>query len=72
MDVGGVGRLSHAAFRLHSFAVMNSALKGRPGFVSDDYLNAIAAETTVTAMELVVAGVWERRNGGYRVVAETR
>jgi hypothetical protein len=33
----------------------------RPGFVSDDYLTAIAAETTITALELQAAGMWERR-----------
>jgi hypothetical protein len=37
--------------------------------VSDDYLNAIAVETT-TALELEAAGVWERRDGGYLIVAD--
>jgi hypothetical protein len=40
------------------------------GFVSDDYLNAIAAETTTTVLELEAAGMWERRDGGYLIVAD--
>jgi hypothetical protein len=37
--------------------------EGMSGFVSDSYLNAIAAETTTTALELEAAGMWERRDG---------
>lgn len=37
-----------------------SIVDGTPGFVSDDYLNAISAETTVTATELCMVGLWER------------
>jgi hypothetical protein len=59
--------LSRAAFQLHSFGMMNSVRDGKPGFVSDDYLNAIPAETTLTAMELVAAGLWERSTDGYLV-----
>ena len=43
---------------------------GQPGFVSDGYLNAIAAETTTVALELEAAGMWERRDGGYFIVAD--
>lgn len=48
--------------------MVNSVRYGHPGFVCDAYLSAITAETTLTAMELVAAGVWERRAGGYRVL----
>ena len=48
----------------------SSSPTSRPGFVSDDYLNAIAAETTTTVLELEAAGMWERRDGGYLVVAD--
>ena len=66
----GMPVLSRAAFQLHSFGVINSIKDGRPGFVSDDYLNAISAETTTTALELEAAGMWERRDGGYFIVAD--
>ena len=38
--------------------------------MSDDYLNAIEAETTIPALELEAAGMWQRREGGYLVVAD--
>ena len=52
--------LSRAAFQLHGAAIVNSVRDGSPGFISDDYLNAISAETTVTAMELCALGLWKR------------
>lgn len=70
IDFEGIGVLSRAAFHLHSFGIMNSIKDGHPGFVSDEYLNAISAETTVTALELEAAGMWERREGGYFIVAD--
>jgi hypothetical protein len=60
--------LSRAAFQLHSFAIVNSADGDRPGFVPDEYLNSISAETTVTAAELCTAGMWRRVDGGYEVL----
>lgn len=66
----GLGTLSRAAFQLHSYGIMNSIKDGHPGFVSDDYLNAIEAETTTAALELEAAGIWQRRGGGYFVVAD--
>jgi hypothetical protein len=66
----GMPVLSRVAFQLHSFGVINSIKDGRPGFVSDDYLTAISAETTTTALELEAAGMWERRDGGYFIVAD--
>ena len=65
----GMPALSRAAFQLHGAGVVNSIEDGQPGFVSDDYLNAIAAETTTTVLELEAAGMWERRDGGYFIVA---
>lgn len=66
----GMPPLSRAAIQLHTFAGINSIQDGRPGFVSDDYLNAIAAETTTTVLELEAAGMWERREDGYLIVAD--
>lgn len=66
----GMPALSRAAVQLHTFGIVNSIQDGTPGFVSDDYLNAIAAETTTTALELEAAGMWERRPGGYLIVAD--
>jgi hypothetical protein len=56
----GMPTLSRAAFQMHGFGIINSIQDGRPGFVSDAYLNAIAAETTTTVLELEAAGMWER------------
>lgn len=60
--------LSRAAFQLHGFGIINSVRDGHPGFVPDDYLNAISAETSVTATELCMAGMWRRTKGGYEVL----
>ena len=60
--------VSVAAFQLHGFGTINSVEDGHPGFVSDEYLNAVSAETTVTAAELCAAGMWQRVEGGYRVL----
>ncbi len=64
---GGGPIVSREAFQLHGFAMVNSARDGTPGFVSDDYLNAIRAETTSTAAELCLVGLWERTEGGYTI-----
>ena len=55
----GMPVLSQAAIQLHTAGIVNSIQDGQPGFVSDDYLNAIAAETTTTVLELEAAGMWE-------------
>lgn len=70
LDLEGLGILSRAAFMLHTAAIVNSFEDGHPGFVSDDYLNAIRAETTIAAAELEASGIWERRPGGYFIVAD--
>jgi hypothetical protein len=56
--------LSRAAFDLNAFAVAASIRRDTPGFISDGYLSA---ETSLTAMELVVAGQWIRVEGGYEI-----
>jgi hypothetical protein len=60
--------LSRAALRLHSYGILRSIRDGHPGFVSDDYLNATSEETTISAIELCTAGLWERSNDGYFVI----
>ena len=60
--------VSRAAFQLHGHAIVNSVRDGHPGFVPDEYLNAISAETTITAAELCAAGLWRRVDGGYEVL----
>lgn len=62
--------LSRAAVRLHTFGIVNSIQDGQLGFVSDEYLNAIAAETTRTVLKLEAVGMWEMRDGGYLIVAD--
>ena len=71
-DLGGdgLGVMSRNALNLLLHGTLNSVAEGTPGFVSDDYLNAIAAETTITAAELEAAGLWERRQGGYFILAD--
>ncbi len=59
--------LSRAAMQLHTFGVLFGIEAGTPGFVSDGYLSAISAETSITALELRLAGLWERTSCGYRV-----
>jgi hypothetical protein len=71
-DLGGqgLGVLSRNAFNLFGHGIINSVSDGTPGFVSDEWLNAISAETTIAAAELEAAGLWERRSGGYFVLAD--
>lgn len=64
--------VSTAALTLHTYGVIAGIEAGRAGFVPDDYLSAITVETSVAALELMLAGVWHREPGGYRVdAAET-
>ena len=65
-DLGGdgLGVMSRNALNLLLHGTINSVAEGTPGFVSDEYLNAISAETTIAAAELEAAGLWERRPGG--------
>lgn len=59
--------LSRAAMHLHTFGVLSSIEAGNPGFVSDRYLNAITTDTSISALELCLSGLWERTSCGYRV-----
>lgn len=67
IQAGELPPLSMAAFQLHTFAITESFQRGTPGFVSDEYLESITAETTVGAAELEMAGLWTRRDSGYFV-----
>lgn len=67
-DHAGVD-VSRAALHLHTFGVLSSIEAGDPGFVSDSYLGAISAETSVTALELCLVGLWNRVPCGYEVSA---
>lgn len=60
--------LSFAAWDLQYHATAHSAVYGHPGFIPDQYLAARGSETTITAAELCAAGLWERVDGGYRVL----
>lgn len=63
--------MTRAAWDLQVMATAHSANCGHPGFVPDDYLehlDGLNIETTITAAELCTAGVWERVDGGYRVL----
>lgn len=62
------GLVSRAALRLHVYAILASIENGNPGFVSDGYLDAVAVDTSLAAIELCTAGLWERAEGGYDVV----
>ncbi len=67
LQLGDLPPMSRQAFQLHSFALVDSVQRGTPGFVSDDYLGSIPAETSFAAVELETAGLWSRRDGGYFV-----
>jgi hypothetical protein len=68
--------MSPAAEQLRFLATAVSAVRGRPGFVPDGYLDGLAgdqlghpgADPAVLAAELCRAGIWERAEGGYRVL----
>ena len=61
---GGSVVVSSAAFELSAFAMAASVRHDTPGFIADSYLSA---DASLTAMELVVAGLWVRVDGGYEV-----
>lgn len=63
----GIGTLSNAAFMLHGHAMVESVNSSNPGWISDEWLSAIAAPTTTTALELETLGMWEREGAGYQI-----
>jgi hypothetical protein len=68
--------MSAAAYELHVRATRNSADGDHPGLVPDEYLRSLTGEVlhspgadpAVLAAELCAAGMWERTEGGYRVL----
>jgi hypothetical protein len=63
--------MSRAAYDLQVRATAHSVSCGHAGFVPDDYLDhlhSLSIETTITAAELCTCGMWERIDGGYRVL----
>ena len=68
--------MSPAAFRLHSLGTAVSAVRGRAGFVLDEYLagltdadlDSLGDDPVFLAAELCAVGVWEPVAGGYRVL----
>ena len=60
--------VSRTSLRLHVYAVLASIEGGHAGFVTDGYLDAVTADTSVDALELCTAGLWTRVEGGYRVL----
>ena len=63
--------MTRASYNLQIMATAHSATCGHPGFVPDDYLeyvDGLSIETTLAAAELCTVGMWERVDGGYRVL----
>ena len=58
-----------SALDVHARAVARSSESIRPSFVSDADLDAVAPPpvTTMAAIELCLAGLWRRTDGGYVV-----
>lgn len=61
--------VSATAIELHVRVVSRSVRTARPDFVADAGLDAIApgSVTTVAALELWTAGLWQRVPGGYLI-----
>lgn len=62
--------ITRAALKLHTYAILVSIEVGRPGFIADEYLNAIQVESSIPALELRLCGLWSRVHNGYRVSQE--
>jgi hypothetical protein len=62
--------VSRTALEIHVLAVTGSVGTQTPDFVADEDLDTVgsADAVTVAAAELCVAGIWERRDGGYLVL----
>lgn len=65
-----------AAFELHITAIANSAARDHPGFIPDESLCTLTgkdlhspgADPASLAEELCTAEMWERADGGYRIL----
>jgi hypothetical protein len=68
--------MTAAAYQLHVSATAQAAARDHPGFVPDDYLahpagqdrGSPGADPATLAVELCTAGMWQRADGGYRVL----
>jgi hypothetical protein len=63
------GELSTLSLQLHLCSALVSAFTDRPGFVSDEFLAAIADDITLAVIELNVTGLWRRQANGYQIPA---
>jgi hypothetical protein len=60
--------ITRAALRLHVLAVAHTVHTRHPEFVADIALERIMPNATEPAVELWLAGLWERIDGGYAVL----
>jgi len=68
--------MTAVAYQLHVSATAHSAARDHPGFVPDEYLaspvgqdpGGADADPATLAAELCTAGMWQRTDGGYRVL----
>ena len=68
--------MTAAAYQLHVTATSHSADRDHPGFVPAEYLASLtdqdlhspAADPAILAAELCAVGMWQRVDGGYRVL----
>ncbi|MEN4473828.1 hypothetical protein [Mycolicibacterium cosmeticum] len=60
--------ITRAALRLHVLAVAHSVHTRHPEFIADIALERIVPDATEAAIELWLAGLWERIDGGYALL----
>lgn len=60
--------ITREALRLHVLAVAHSVHTVHPQFIADIALARIVPDATEAAVELWLAGLWERIDGGYAVL----
>lgn len=61
--------MSMGALRLHAQGLLASFEDRHAGMVSDGYLATTGGDTAFEVLELCLAGVWTRADGGYRVIS---
>jgi hypothetical protein len=61
--------ISLSSLRLHAQGLLASFERGQVGFVPDDYLAGFGDDAASAVLELCLAGVWARGDGGYQVVS---